>query len=320
MPRCDCSIRCETIITPILVDNGSNDNCGIDSLSVLPTSLDCNNIGDNSIVLTVWDVNGNVSTCLATVTAEDTIAPTAVCQDITVQLDANGNATIAAGDIDNGSFDNCGIQSLVIDVTDFDCSNVGPNTVELTVTDVNGNVSTCTSTATVVDEVDPLLACQDITVYLDANGDISITAMDVDNGSTDACGIDTMVVDVTDFDCTNIGGNQVTLTVTDVNGNSDVCQAGVTVLDTISPNAVCQDITIQLDATGTATIVAADVDGGSNDACGVDAISVDQTIFDCTQVGPNVVTLTVIDVNGNSSTCEATVTVEDNVNPNASCQ
>ena len=58
-----------------------------------------NNIGDNSIVLTVWDVNGNVSTCLATVTAEDTIAPTAVCQDITVQLDANGNATIAAGDI-----------------------------------------------------------------------------------------------------------------------------------------------------------------------------------------------------------------------------
>ena len=310
----------ETIITPILVDGGSNDNCGIDSLDVLPTSLDCNNIGSNSIVLTVYDVNGNISTCLATVTAEDTIAPTAVCTDITVQLNGNGTAVIAAGDIDDGSFDNCGIESLIIDINSFDCSNIGPNTVELTVTDVNGNVSTCTSTATVVDEVDPNVICQNLSVYLDANGIVTITADDVDNGSTDACGIDTMTLSVYEFDCSDIGVNPVTLTVTDNYGNFDVCQAVVRVFDTISPVAVCQDITIQLDATGTASIVAADVDGGSTDNCGIDAISVDQTIFDCTQVGPNVVTLTVVDVNGNQSTCEATVTVEDNVNPNASCQ
>ncbi|MCB9185392.1 MAG: HYR domain-containing protein [Flavobacteriales bacterium] len=310
----------ETIITPVLVDGGSSDNCGIDSLAVTPTSLNCNNVGTNSIVLTVWDVNGNISTCIATVTAEDTIPPTAVCTDILVQLNGNGTAVIAAGDIDDGSFDNCGIQSLTIDVNSFDCSDIGPNTVELTVTDVNGNVSNCTSTATVVDQVDPLLACQNITVYLDANGEVTISALDVDNGSTDNCGIDTMTVNITDFDCSNIGGNQVTLTVTDLYGNSDVCQASVTVLDTVPPTAVCQDITIQLDATGTASIVSADVDGGSTDACGVDAISVDQTIFDCTQVGPNVVTLTVVDVNGNVSSCEAIVTVEDNVNPNANCQ
>jgi len=310
----------EAIITPILVDNGSSDNCGIATMSVLPQLLTCNNVGANSVVLTVTDVNGNISTCIATVTAEDTIAPTPVCTDITVELTSNGTAVIAAGDVDNGSFDNCGIQSLSIDVTDFDCSNIGPNTAELTVTDVNGNVSTCTSTATVVDAVDPLLACQNITVYLDAFGAISIAAADVDGGSTDNCGIDTMTVTPSDFTCAEIGLNQVTLTVTDLYGNSDVCQASVTVLDTVAPTAICQNITVQLDATGNTSIAVADVDGGSADACGIDAMSIDQTAFNCTQVGPNAVTLTVVDVNGNTSTCVATVTVENNVVPNANCQ
>ena len=310
----------EIIITPVLVDNGSNDNCGIDSLSVLPTLLDCNNIGTNSIVLTVYDVNGNVSTCLATVTAQDTLAPTAICTDITVQLDPSGNAIIAAGDIDDGSFDNCGIQSLAIDINLFTCSEIGGNTVELTVTDVNGNTSTCTANANVVDEVDPNVVCQNLSVYLDANGQITISAVDIDNGSTDACGIDIMTLSVYDFDCSDIGVNPVTLTVTDNYGNFDICQAIVRVFDTITPVTVCQDITIQLDATGTASIVAADVDGGSTDNCGIATLSVDQTIFDCTEVGDNTVTLTVVDVNGNQSTCQAIVTVEDNVNPNANCQ
>jgi hypothetical protein len=45
-------------------------------------------------VLTVTDNNGNVSTCSATVTVEDNIAPEALCQNITIQLDASGNASI----------------------------------------------------------------------------------------------------------------------------------------------------------------------------------------------------------------------------------
>ncbi|MCF8459885.1 MAG: HYR domain-containing protein [Flavobacteriales bacterium] len=310
----------EAVITPVLVDNGSSDNCGIATMSVLPQMLNCNNVGANSIILTVTDVNGNISTCIATVTAQDTVPPTAVCTDITVQLTSNGTAIIAAGDIDDGSFDNCGIQSLAIDVNSFDCSEIGGNTVELTVTDVNGNTSTCTANANVVDEVDPNVICQNLSVYLEANGQVTITADDIDNGSTDACGIDTMTLSVYTFDCTDIGVNPVTLTVTDNYGNFDICQAVVRVFDTIPPVTVCQDITIQLDATGTASIVAADVDGGSTDNCGIDAISVDQTIFDCSQVGDNTVVLTVIDVNGNESTCEAIVTVEDNVNPNANCQ
>jgi len=44
----------------------------------------------NNVVLTVTDVNGNVSTCNSMVSVEDNVAPTALCSDLTIQLDAIG--------------------------------------------------------------------------------------------------------------------------------------------------------------------------------------------------------------------------------------
>ena len=105
----------------------------------------------NNVVLTVTDVNGNVSTCTGMVTVEDNVDPTAVCTDITVQLDVAGNASITAADVDGGSSDNCAIDNLTVNPSTFDCSNVGGNTVTLTVTDVNGNSSTCTANVEVED-------------------------------------------------------------------------------------------------------------------------------------------------------------------------
>ena len=81
--------------------------------------------GANTVTLTVTDVNGNSSICTATVTVEDNVAPTAVCQAVTIQLDSNGSATVTAAQVDNGSSDNCAVASLSLDKTSFDCSNVG---------------------------------------------------------------------------------------------------------------------------------------------------------------------------------------------------
>ena len=306
-------------ITAADVDNGSSDNCGIASLSVTPSMFTCADVGANTVTLTITDVNGNTSTCTSTVTVEDNVLPTAICQDITVQLDATGNASITAADVDNGSSDNCGIASLSVTPSTFTCADVGANTVTLTVTDVNGNASTCTSTVTVEDNVLPTAICQDITVQLDAAGNASITATDVDNGSIDNCGIASLAVSPNTFTCADVGANTVTLVVTDVNGNTATCTSIITVEDNVPPVAVCQDITIQLDANGEATITPADVDGGSTDACGIASLSVDITDFTCADIGSNVVTLTVTDINGNAATCTAAVTVEDNVPPIISC-
>jgi hypothetical protein len=214
------------------VDNGSNDACGIGSLALSQTQFTCADIGTVEVTLIVTDTNGNVSTCTATVTVEDNVNPEALCQPTTVQLDANGVANIIVDDIDNGSNDACGIANRTLDITNFTCADVGsPVTVELSVTDNNGNVSTCQTTVTVEDNVAPEALCQPATVQLDANGDASITIIDIDNGSNDACGIASRTLDITDFTCADVGSPvTVELTVTDNNGNVSTCEALVTVL------------------------------------------------------------------------------------------
>jgi len=272
-----------------------------------------------TVVLTVTDNNGNTSTCNANVTVEDNVGPTALCQDITVQLDASGNATITGGDIDNGSYDNCSIDMIDASPNAFTCADLGANTVTLTITDAVGNTSTCTSTVTVEDVIAPNAICQDITAQLDVNGLVTITTGDIDNGSNDNCTISSLVLDITDFDCSDVGSNTVVLTVTDNSGNSSTCSASVTVEDNLAPITMCQDITVQLDGSGMVSITAADVDNSSTDNCGIASMMIDETDFDCTEVGSNTVTLTVTDVNGNSSTCISNVTVEDSEGPSVTC-
>jgi hypothetical protein len=79
--------------------------------------------------------------------------PTAVCQDITVTLDASGNASILAEDINNGSVDNNPLEDISIDVLNFTTDDLGDNPVILTVTDSEGQTDSCVSTVTVLNYV-----------------------------------------------------------------------------------------------------------------------------------------------------------------------
>jgi hypothetical protein len=307
-------------VTAAQVNNGSSDACGIGSLSVTPGSFTCANVGANTVTLTVTDVNGNSSTATATVTVSDTVKPVTSCRNISVQLDANGNASITAAEIDNGSTDACGIASISVAPNTFGCNDIGGNPVTLTVTDNNGNVSACSAIVTVNDTVKPVAICQNITVYLNAAGSVSITAAQIDNGSTDMCGVANIAVSPTTFDCSSTGPNTVNLAVTDSNGNVANCTAIVTVLDTVTPVVVCQNISVQLDASGTVSITPAQIDNGSTDACGIESLALSQSSFDCTNIGTSSVVLTVTDSSGNVSSCTATVTVSDTVKPVAICQ
>lgn len=100
--------------------------------------------------------------------ASDTEPPLAMCQGvIRIQLDENGNASITPEMVDNGSTDNEGIESFSIDITNFSCSDIGENSVILTVTDVTGNTSLCTATVIVEDTLAPKISeIQDHTIDL----------------------------------------------------------------------------------------------------------------------------------------------------------
>jgi hypothetical protein len=81
----------------------------------------------------------------------DNTAPTMVCQtSIDVALGTNGTGVITPADINIGTVDNCGILSLVLSKTSFNCANLGQNQVTLTATDVNNNVNTCIANVNVL--------------------------------------------------------------------------------------------------------------------------------------------------------------------------
>ena len=272
-------------------------------------------VGTTANTFTATDATGNTSSCSFTVTVVDNVPPIAICQNLTVQLNSSGSTAITASQINNGSTDNCAIATLAVLPNTFTCANVGANTVILTVTDIYGNSSTCNATVTVQDNIAPTTICQNITVQLNATGNVSITGAQINNGSTDNCAIASYSVAPNSFTCANVGTNPVVLTVTDVNGNSSTCNATVTVQDNIAPIAICQNITAPLNSSGTAIITASQINNGSSDACGIFSTTINTSNFNCSNLGANTVILTVTDNNANSSTCSATVTIVDLVNP-----
>ena len=308
-------------ITPSDINGGTVVLCETPNITIDIDTFTCNDIGPNNVTLSVIDAAGNITSCVAVVTVEDMIAPEAICQNITVALNSSGVANITAAMLDGGSTDACGIQGATIDITSFDCSNIGLNIVTLTVTDTSGNTNSCTAEVLVEDTLAPTAICQDITVELGPDGTVTISSADIDNGSSDNCGEVTYEVTPTTFDCSNIGSNIVNLLVFDSNGLASECFATVTVLDTAAPIVLCQDITIALDEDYQAIITAADLDAGSTDNCSISTTTIDINTFDCSNLGPNTVTITMTDQNGNQASCSAVVTVIEGIyTPNAVCQ
>uniref|UniRef100_UPI0035669446 HYR domain-containing protein n=1 Tax=Ancylomarina sp. TaxID=1970196 RepID=UPI0035669446 len=118
--------------------------------------------------------------------------------------------------------------SLVASKTTFDCSNIGANTVTLTVTDNNTQVSTCTSTVTVEDKVLPTINCPgNVSVNADA-GNCTASSVALGTPTTaDNCSIASVTND--EPAVFPIGNTTVTWTVEDGSGNTATCDQTVTV-------------------------------------------------------------------------------------------
>lgn len=308
------------------INDSSTDNCSLNSLSLSTNNFNCNDLGPNNVTLTVTDGSGNSSTCVAVVSVFDNIAPTLTTYNTTEILDANGSYTLVVTDVTGSSsyHDNCTNDAdltFSFDNDSFDCDDLGTTTmVELTVTDASLNSSSQTAMVTIWDFNAPTASCvQDVTVEIDANGIGTLTPAMVDDNSTDNCGVTNMFLSQTAFNCTQIGSViPVTLWVYDDRGNglsnSDNCTVMVHVEDNINPIITPADITIDWDDHNTLPLTAGQL-ANITDNCGFSNISLSQDIFDCTDVGTTVVSITVTDNSGNSATANVNVTVEDLVDP-----
>ncbi len=238
-------------VNPFYLDGGSEEGCPADITSS-KTDFTCEDLGDNYVTVTYIDLSGNVSTCEALIQVIDILPPSVVCQDITIELDQNGNAAITAADIDGGTYDNCSFL-LEASQTAFDANNLGENTVTLTATDPSGNASACDAIVTV--NPYPMAAvCQDINVTL-ANGNATISAQDVDGGSF---GFENAEVSNSYFDCSSIGANEVTLTVS--NGDATASCTAIVTVEGSTPTASIASANIPAGCQGDFKILTASSD------------------------------------------------------------
>jgi len=136
--------------------------------------------GTYEVYYQATDACGNISDNLdnaCIIEVEDDIAPTPVCNGLTkLTLDRNGEGIIYAASFDNGSYDNCCIESfqvrrmdtdsaIFMDYVEFSCEDTQidePLMVMLQITDCNGNSAICMIEVLIDDKTPPtIISCAD---------------------------------------------------------------------------------------------------------------------------------------------------------------
>ncbi len=151
------------VILPLPQVSDCSNHITIEANGSLGTGFSFQNVpvGIYLMTFTASDGCGNTSTHDFTISVGDSGAPTAYCQNgLSVMLDAQGEVSVAAQQLNANSFDNCASSnslkfSFSQDIGNtsmlFDCGDVGTNPVQLWVTDPGGNSDYCETFVTVQD-------------------------------------------------------------------------------------------------------------------------------------------------------------------------
>lgn len=94
----------------------------------------------------------------------------------------------------------------------------------------NNNIQRDTITVRVEDLVNPQAFCKNVQIQLNSSGSGSLTATEVDLGSTDNCSIASLSISQTEFNCADAGTKNLVFTVTDFGGNKAECKFITTIL------------------------------------------------------------------------------------------
>ncbi|QDA58596.1 T9SS type A sorting domain-containing protein [Hymenobacter jejuensis] len=199
---------------------------------------------------------------------------------------------------------------------------VGVTTVTATATNSCGTDSK-TFTVTVQDKEAPTVLTQNLTVTL-SKGNFSITAADVNKGSSDACGIASITLSKSTFTCDNIGLNKVTLTVTDIHGNvasqtADVTVKGIIPTPVITPKpssdvytgGVATNLYIGYGPQSVTLTASGGVSYSWSGPAGLSKTDIANPIFTATKPGTFLYTVTVTSETGCTATKQVTLKVVD---------
>ena len=265
-------------------------------------------------------------------------APVAICNNITVYLDATGNYTLTAGDIEAIGAGSSG-GTLSVSPSVFNCADLGVNTITLTVDDGIGNIATCDANLTVLDIEKPIFTFCPVNQLL--TNDAGLCSYTNLTAGFNALAFDNCAVVSLSYNLTgatigsgsalngvvfNKGITTVTWTAIDATGNSEVCIFTVEVIDIEQPeNVICKSVTFNLDNNGTVTVYPVNISNSiPTDNCGFTQSFIAKAAggmepfitYNCNDIGKlNKAYLLVTDGSDNGTYCVSTITIKDNLPP-----
>ena len=326
-----CAYNADPSVTGDVTDEA--DNCDI-TLNATYNDVTVDGPCAGSKVITrTWTLTddcNNTTTHVQTITVSDNTAPTVITQNITVNLDANGQVTISDDAVDNGSTDNCStVLTFSLSQTTFTCSEVGDNIVTLTVTDECGNSSFSTATVTVKDITPPAIINLPASFSINAlsnncNALVSWTAP----SATDNCGVLNLTssdafYNQFGFSLLGVGVHTITYTAADVNGNTTTASFTITVVDNQPPTITgCLPNIIVSASSGACSAVVTYLQPVPSDNCSGVSLAINNNAYlpgSTIPVGVHTVIYTATDASGNTAVCSFTITVEDNTAPVITC-
>ncbi|MFC3414444.1 CARDB domain-containing protein [Algoriphagus hitonicola] len=161
--------------------------------------------------------------------------------EVSVFLDGNGLGSLSIQEINDESFDNCGIKSKFFNdglaTLDFNCTDVGQTiSVDFKVEDTNGNVSVKPFTVVVVDEVLPTIT--NMPANIEVSNDAGVCGAVVtwtEPSAADNCEIESFTSDFASGAVFPVGTTTVTYTATDKHNNTETASFTVKVNDSEIP-------------------------------------------------------------------------------------
>gem|GEM_PF-6001454 len=194
----------------------------------------------------------------------------------------------------------------------IDVSYVGQTLTFFIIETTTGN--SCFGNITANDTSSPSFACNSsVSLDIDNTGSITLLPGDVLVNPLDNCDTNlSSSVSPDIFFCNDVGLPITSiLTVTDFSGNSATCFSSITINDVDAPQIVCMaSLTLNMNASNSLTLDPQSAVASVTDNC-IPTLTASQTIFDCSHLGSNFVTITASDDSGNSNSCFTNVEVLD---------
>ncbi len=310
--NCDASLSDYTSLVTV------TDNCSqINNLTFTQSPMPGTIVTSTTLItITIEDESGNTASCQFSALFQDTLDPTPVCPpDFTVSSGSGCDYLLPDITSQVTGTDNCSsFANMTVTQTPLTgTTQQGATTITVILQDEAGNTGTCQTIVSATDNIPPTVTCPVIPpVNNGSSCDYTLPDYTTLATVTDNCPNYTITQNPSPGSIVQTGTTNITITVTDIGGNTAECSFPLTVTENVTPNISCPSDIQTCDPVVNYSLPT------YSDNCAVALIQTDNSGLssgDTFPVGITTISYQAIDSSGNFKTCSFNIEVLDYPSP-----